>query len=562
LKQKGRRFRNLLLILTAAAVIAGITIYLVYAVSSTRQRKALLIDDLLVEADYEISLGYYERALERLDHALDGARGEYNSLRILRRVYQISYNLDDFSILHTFARRAVDSIPGSRELERIYLYAAIRSSAESRQSIADRLRRSHWAYLQAEAYFTGLLDTPPDMDRNPELKEIMSLVELQGTAIREPDKWDPYQLQRLGTDLGEPDIHLDAALLWMAEGDAESAFTVMNRHLGDPAFREPGIYIAYDAGHEQTALSLIQEMREQGRLADRVDLQVMEADLRLLLGEAAEATRLYRQVIASHPAYSWTPYLNLAAIAEQNADRQTAYALRERAYRQFPTVGAVVMAHARSLTEIGDRQLAASTLQSYLVEHADDYQAQLLLLDVQNKASSPVIYQAALWKLYNRHPESRMLCEHLFTYLLEFNDLPGAESALRHYQAATGRASEPWLLDYRAVLSAVRRDDAEAISLLQDRLAREDSWQARFNLAVLLGKNSRPDQAIEQLIAAEHLLPEERNQYYRSRIRSRIGEQYLMLGDRAAARRECEYAVDLDVSNFHAHRILRILERE
>ena len=30
----------------------------------------------------------------------------------------------------------------------------------------------------------------------------------------------------------------------------------------------------------------------------------------------------------------------------------------------------------------------------------------------------------------------------------------------------------------------------------------------------------------------------------------------------AAARRECEYAVDLDISNFHAHRILRILERE
>ncbi len=560
MKQSSRRFRNVLLILVAAVVIAGGTIYLVYATVTARRSTALRIDDLLVEADYEISLGYYDKALETLDAALDQARGAFNSLRILKRVYQISYNLNDFSILHRFARSAADSIPGSQELKEIYLYASIRASAEDSQRAVELLKRSHGdsagnlAYLRAEAYLAGFLDTPPETNSDPELTRIMSLV-------TQPSL-DPYQLQRLGTDLDEPRIHLDAALLWMAEGDAESAFTVVNRHIEDPAFREPSIYISYDAGHEQTALSVVQELREQGRIADRVDLQVMEADLRLILGDGGEATRLYRQIITSHPAYSWTPYLNLALIYEQNADRQTAYALRERAHAQFPTVGAVVMSHARSLTEIGDRERAAAILQSYLAEHGEDYQAQLALLDVQNTASSPVLYQAALWKLYNRHPESRMLCEHLFLYLLEFNDLSGAESALRHYQLATGRTQEPWFLDYRAVLAALHQDDAEAVRLLQERLAREDSWQARFNLAVLLGRANRPDQAIEQLIEAEHLLPEEQNRTFRSRIRSRIGEQYLLLGDVEAARRECEYAIDLDVSNFHAHRILRILERE
>ena len=560
MKQSSRRFRNVLLILVAAVVIAGGTIYLVYAIVTASRSAALRIDDLLVEADYEISLGYYEKALETLDAALDRARGAFNSLRILKRVYQISYDLNDFSILHRFARSAADSIPGSQELKEIYLYASIRASAEDSQRAVELLKRSrgdpagNLAYLQAEAYLAGFLDTPPETNSNPELTRIMSL-------ITQPSL-DPYQLQRLGTDLDEPRIHLDAALLWMAEGDAESAFTVVNRHIEDPAFREPSIYISYDAGHEQTALSVVQELREQGRIADRVDLQVMEADLRLILGDGGEATRLYRQIITSHPAYSWTPYLNLALIYEQNADRQTAYALRERAHAQFPAVGAVVMSYARSLTEIGDRERAAAILQSYLEEHGEDYQAQLALLDVQNTASSPVLYQAALWKLFNRHPESRMLCEHLFLYLLEFNDLSGAESALRHYQLATGRTQEPWFLDYRAVLAALHQDDAEAARLLQERLAREDSWQARFNLAVLLGRANRPDQAIEQLIEAEHLLPEEQNRTFRSRIRSRIGEQYLLLGDVEAARRECEYAIDLDVSNFHAHRILRILERE
>jgi hypothetical protein len=555
LKKKNRRLRNILFILMVAAVVAGGAIYLVYTAVSARRRTVLQIDELLTRADYDISLGYYDRALESLDQALDGARGEYSSLRILKRVYRISYDLNDFFILHRYAQIAAESIPGSTKLEQVHLYAGIRS--EGGQSAIDRLKRSRGdsAYLQAEAYFAGLLATPPDPGGDPELRRIMSLVAQQ----------EPFELQHLGTDLDESAIHLDAALLWMAEGEVENAFTLVDRHLDDPLFREPSIYIAYDAGHEQIALYLVQEAREQGRIVDRADLQLMEADLWLILGDIAEASRLYRQVIDAHPAYSWTPYLNLALIVENERDRQTAYALRERAYGLFPTVGAVVMSYSRSLTESGDRQLASATLQSYLNDHSDDYQAQLLLLDVQNTASSPALYQAALWKLYNQHPDSRMLCEHLFAYLLQFNDLPGAESVLRHYELATGRTQEPWLLDYRAVLCAVRQYDVEAVRLLQERLAREDCWRARYNLAVLLGKAGRAQQAIEQLIEAEHLLPEEpeaQKQAYRSRIRSRIGEQYLRLGDAAAARRECEYAIDLDVSNFHAHRVLRILERE
>ena len=554
MKQEKRRLRNLLLILIATAVLAAGGIYLVYTIVSDRGRRTLQIEDLLTQADYEISLGYYEKALESLERAQGGARGEYNTLRILKRVYQISYNLKDFSFLHSFARSAADLIPGSEELEQIYLYAAIRAPAEGSQRAVERLKRSRGvsAYLQAEAYFAGLLDGPPETDHDPELKQIMSLVAQK----------DPYQLQLLGTELDEAAIHLDAALLLMAQGDVDNAFTVINRHIGDPLFREPSIYIAYDAGHEQTALSLIQESRAQGRFTDRVDLQIMEADLRLILGDDGEASLLYSQIIAAHPAYSWTPYLNLALISEKETDRQRAYGLRERAYGQFPSVGAVAMAYARALMETGDRKLAAQILEGYLEDHTDDYHAQLLLLDVQNTPSSPVLYQAALWKLYNRHPDSRMLCENLFLYLMEFNDLSGAESVLRHYQTATGRTREPWLLEYRAILSAVRQNHAEAVRLLQERLVLEDSWEGRYNLAVLLGKADRPEDAIEQLIEAEHLLPEQGNQPYRSRIRSGIGEQYLKLGDEAAARRECEYAIDLDLSNFHAHRILRILERE
>jgi hypothetical protein len=113
LKPNKRWLRNLLLILIVAAVLAGGGIYLVYTGVTARGERKLRIEDLLAQADYEISLGYYEKALESLEQAQGGARGEYNTLRILKRVYQISYDLEDYSFLHDFARSAAERIPGS-----------------------------------------------------------------------------------------------------------------------------------------------------------------------------------------------------------------------------------------------------------------------------------------------------------------------------------------------------------------------------------------------------------------------------------------------------------------
>lgn len=543
------------LILVCVAIGAGI-IYFILNRNTRIGSRDTQVDALLADADYEISLGYYEKALESLEQALSQARGEYNTLRILKRVYIISYDLNDFLILNKFAGTASGNIPGSADLARIYLYSAIRSEISERALSMLKKQRENMKYLQAEAYLSGILNTLPEQDHDPKLKKILSLV-----AHREP-----YQLQRLGTELDEPRIHLDAALLWMEEGDPESAFALVNSHAANPLFREPSIYISYDAGHEEISLAHLQSLNKS---VDRADLLIMEADLNFLLDRKDDALHLYQNVIASHPRYAWTPYLNMALIAEQNGDEQTEHHFKEKAYQLFPNVAEVVMSYARSLSvTTADRQQALDIIQNYLQQREEDYEAQALLLDLQNTAASPVVYQAALWKLYNQHPESRMICEQLFLYLLEFNDLSGADSVLRHYQLATTRTQEPWLLDYRAILAAARQDYGAAIELFRDRLVREESWPARFDLGMLLAKVRQPEQAIEELIAAENVLTsqtrieEDRQGYFQSRIRSRIGEQYLSLGDTAAARRECEYAIDLDISNFHAHRILRILEGE
>ena len=146
-----------LLILLSVAIGAGIIYFILNASTRIRSRDAR-VDELLADADYEISLGYYEKALMSLEQALSRARGEYNTLRILKRVYIISYDLNDFFILNRFAKTASGNMPGSADLGRIYLYSAIRSETSEAALTMLRKQRGNLQYLQAEAYLSGILN--------------------------------------------------------------------------------------------------------------------------------------------------------------------------------------------------------------------------------------------------------------------------------------------------------------------------------------------------------------------------------------------------------------------
>jgi tetratricopeptide (TPR) repeat protein len=146
---------------------------------------------------------------------------------------------------------------------------------------------------------------------------------------------------------------------------------------------------------------------------------------------------------------------------------------------------------------------------------------------------------------------------------------------LAEYARAQGEPCPAWFLEIEGAVALARGDPEGAARYLRDSIAREGSWRRRYNLAVVLMAAKRFEEAMRELIQSETEFspeaataaaaagtapeaPQERSA--KSQIRSRIAEAQMNLGDLEAARREALYALDLDRSNHHARRVLKILE--
>ncbi|MBA7657472.1 hypothetical protein ES703_65410 [subsurface metagenome] len=149
-------------------------------------------------------------------------------------------------------------------------------------------------------------------------------------------------------------------------------------------------------------------------------------------------------------------------------------------------------------------------------------------------------------------------------YLLETEDLEGARIALKLFAYHSGTEKPPWFLQYRSFLAALEDNYAEASRIMAESLILKDSWRGRYNHALILGAGRQQSRAIEELLRAESLLNGDAGidrERYRSIIRSKLGQFYLDLGDAASARRELQYAAQLDLDNLYPRLLLKNLEQ-
>jgi predicted Zn-dependent protease len=521
-----------------------------------RRGRERSLEEVLQRADDELSMGYLGRAEELLDEGYPKARGEAGYLRLLKRELLIARARGDFRRFARRSREAARDLRGSRRLAETAAYAALRSEhpESSAALLADRSIKGNLQGLAAEAHLREYL---PEF-RSAELEGRLGLL------VRVPRVSEPGELHTLAGLLDDPRADLDAALLWMKQGEADQAFAVLWPHRNRPEFGEALLHVAFDAGRFQEAWEL---QNETASLRERPDLLLLRADLAWLLARPEIAASQYQRALDAFPEYSWTPYLNLASLLEAAGDSAGARDFRRRAHARFSGQPEVVLAYVRDLAAAGERQRASELLDRLLEQDPGRTEAQLLAFEIKGLRSSPAVFQGRMWELLNQNPGQPGLVRTFALYLIGIRDLDGASAVMRQYTGAVEGPEPPWLLELRGFLALAEGRPAEAADFFQDSLSGRSDWRGRYNLALALFAAERYAETVQELVQCETELAaggasveSAPGRRIRSLIRSRIAAAQVRLGELDSAHREAQYALDLDAGNHHARQVLRILD--
>ena len=552
-----RRLAVILLFALAGLAVAAGGYWLAGAAAAVRGARASY-DRELKQADAQLALGYADEAAESIRRALPAARSERDHLRLLKRGYRIAASTGDFSPMKAIAERAVKKLPGSPTLRLLLAFASMRTGIDSSPITGlDRyLSKSTDAqYLLAEAIERGLSPRAASAILDPDLQSLLSMEEQS----------DPARLQEQGIDRSDGRILLDAALLWMKRGDAANAQAALQGEWGVPVPLEPRIFIALDAGKYAECAALIDRFAGS---SSRLDLQLIKADVLRALGREREAASIYQRVAGVEARFSWSPYLNLARIAEQDGEAEAAQQLRRRAFELFPESGAVLLDYGSSLLRAGQVEPAIKLLEQLLQSDPDNVSARFFVLQATALDLPNQRYQAGLWSLFDQHPDSPLACRVLAQQLLASEDPRGAASVLDRFALSAGAQTPAWLLELKGVSAALLGDYKQAAELLGASLELKEGWRSRYNLAVVYRAEGNLEGSVNALLQAADELQRVGNResaasrLKHSRIRSMAGEVLMRMGNRDAARRESAYALELDPGNGQALLVLRMLEGE
>jgi tetratricopeptide (TPR) repeat protein len=536
-----RAWRRFALLLLAVAVLAAAAVAGARLVGARRAQ--LSFRERIREFDDLAGRGYRAKAEASLRAAAASAASEQDWLRLLKRALPIAASTGNFAELAKLARRAADRIPGSRPLARLYLYARLRAGQSGATEPFRGLSTDpDGQCLVAEAWASAPRETPPPAGLSPQLEELLA-------AARRPE---PESLRVLAARWQEEALLRDAGLGWMAAGDLARAAAAFRELPDGPVARELRLAAAYDSGSWEEALGYLGE--ETQPPLERV---LVRADLLALLGKDREAAGLYQQAIARDARFFWSPYVNLGGILARRGENEAAAELYRRAYELFPESEAAAAALLASLVRSGEPEAAYRVLERALERFPESLPLRWLLLELGRKESRPERYLAGLRRLYTENPRNALLCQTLVAHLLGLADPAGAWAVLEEYE---GTGEEAWLLEARGLAKALEGDPAAGAGWLRRGVAASGDGRARCNLAVLLAASGETEAAVREFMqASDELAGRPR---LASQARARLAEVLLAGGNRAAARRESSFALELDPGNGRALLLLRTLEAE
>jgi tetratricopeptide (TPR) repeat protein len=599
--------------LAAALALAGTLAGLVILplIRSTRLNRPL--DEHLSEADEAVALGYLDRAADSIRLAAGAARGEYEHLRVLKRASRLARRTGSFGELAALAEKALAGSPGSARLRVLAAYGLLRSEHPQRAAALWAGRWKQSALKENPGAGTLLAEIALKSDASAQMEEGIlpeGVLPVEMDRLLRPQTAEqPETLAVLGRHFQDERLSLDAALLAMRQGERDLAAEIARAQL--PPASEPAFLIAYDSGENEEALRRLEAVLDGE--PPRPDQAAMMGDLMAWTGDTGAARQVYLRLIRESPSFSWKPYLNLAWISLRGRDEDAARYYRQQAVERFPEERRIHWAMIEDLRHSADTGREAEEeyrrqIKAYLARFPDDLQGNLMALELQGERISSAVYQARLWRLFNRHPADERLCRRIVLHLLAGGDTEGAAAALKQHEQASGESGTLWQHQLRGMVAALQGRLAEAREEFTRYLSRREDWWMYYNRGLVVASDipvfgdtstsvspvasdipvfgdtstsplagtfgvSPVASALEDLRKAEAMLQSGMRQEVRpveepdalaarSKIRTRLAQLLLARGEVDSAIRELRYARELDPDNLKPVLLLKKLEEE
>lgn len=538
----------------AILVVLGAAAVLVLHMRAS-QARASSIQTLLLHADHEIGLGFYRIASQDVRNASSLARTRSAWLAVSKRALEIGRASKNFRLLRDVARNAVASLPGSEELWAIRVYAEIQSGnyGEAYRMARSRLTSSRYESLKAEALLRSYPDLNPS--ETPTGKE--------GALVQTILSRDPVLFESLGRELGNNELVFDAALLLAWRGEMDQAYSLL---VGLQSVDHPaaGMLVSYDANHLDTALNYYSSLAGTGRSPE---LSLLADDILVMQSEYDKAAAGYQALIQSDPGFAWTPYVDLAWLVTSGKTKLVApgvvLGLLHSALGLFPHEATVVLAYARLSERLGQTNAAAEALSRFLSSSPGNLDASLLQAELQGTGVNPARLESTLWELFYRANggEQARVARYLGWYLLGVHDFAGLDQIFAQYRQSKG---DEWIPFYRGIKDGMNGDYAAGVVEFQRAYAVTPRWQTLYNMGVLelkAGNSPLAEQDFQKADSSFTLAGESnaRNPL-RAVILAGIAEALAADGNIAGARRELNYALDVDPGSLRVHLLLQKLD--
>ena len=447
------------------------------------------ITSRLAVIDAALSGGYLSTARAELLAIRPFPRGERDALRIFKRAYALCREGGDFGLLAVMCDRAQISLSSSPAIRLVAAYSWLRTGRLSdAEAVAGKgLPAGNGELVRGEI----LLRKGGSWLGSDSLTRDLVKLETSRQALDFVQAAQSVDDKRLG---------LDAALLSLSNGDLASAREIAATALQDSAFDEPASLIAYDAGDFQTAVARL--TRLQSRRGPRADIALLQADCYHAMGRSSDYGDALHAAIRLDPRISWTPYADLALLAETQGTPSLARDILAQGRAVFPGSRELVLATARLEAGQGNPAAALSLLDALVAERPDDAEAALLRLALAAPGLSAQAYRAALWKLFDRLPSDQKVYMTLISALVTSHDWESAGIAIHQHEIAQGGQDADGLAIH-GLVEAVQGKEDRAAGLLSQAANQDGGGKYRYDLAVLLLRAGHPREALAQLGNAE-----------------------------------------------------------